>query len=61
MSQSYAHGGSYHGDGHPVHHAVEVTTGQVDHYVAPDQGQTDQGVESHEDDEDSVGRLELRP
>ena len=61
VSQSYAYGGRDHGDGHPIHQAVEVTTGQVDHYVAPDQGETDEGVERHEDDQDSVGRLEFCP
>ena len=61
MSQSYAHGGSYHSDGHPIHQAVEVTTGQVDHNVSPHQGEADQGVERHEDDKDSVGRLQLGP
>ena len=61
MSQSDAHCGSDHGDSHPIHQAVEVTAGQVDHDVSPDEGQADQGVERHEDDDDRVGRLELGP
>ena len=61
MSQSYTHCGCDHGDSHTIHQPVEITTGQVDHNVSPDQGQADQGVERHEDDKDGVGRLEFCP
>ena len=61
MSQSYAHCGCDHGDGHTIHQSVEIATGQVDHDVSPDEGEAHQGVEAQEDGEDCIGRLELSP
>ena len=39
----------------------EVATGEVDHNVAPGQGQGDQGEQHHEDEEDGGGGLVLCP
>ena len=53
--------GSDDGDSYAMRHTVQVSTSEVDHDVSPDYGQRDESVETHEDDEDGVGRLELGP
>ena len=49
--------GSDNGDGDTVEDAIEVATGEVDHDVAPDDGEADQGVEANKDEEHGVWRL----
>ena len=44
-------------DGDAMEDTIEVATGEVDHDVAPDDWEADQGVEANKDEEHGVWRL----
>ena len=61
MCNGDTNSGSDDSDGDAMEDTIEVATGKVDHDVAPDDGEADQGVEADKDEEHGVGRLQFCP
>ena len=57
MGDGDTNSGSDDSDGNAMKDTIEVATGEVDHNVAPDYGEADQGVEANKDEEHGVWRL----